>query len=159
MTTSFAHISDLHIAPLPRVSAGQLCNKRCLGYLSWQCKRKRRHRRDILERLYSDLSAQAPEYYLVNGDLTNLGLKDEFTESINWLNALSEDKGRVLLVPGNHDAYVQESTQLIHDYWQPWFAGAGEFPWAKEIGRSIVIIGVSSAVATAPFMAGRAIHA
>jgi 3',5'-cyclic AMP phosphodiesterase CpdA len=153
MMTSFAHISDLHIAPLPHVSFGQLCNKRVLGYLSWQCKRKRRHRREILEALYGDLAKQGPDYYLVNGDLTNLGLEHEFAESINWLNRLSADQERVLLVPGNHDAYVGESEQFIHDYWTRWFARKEHFPWAKEIGGSIVIIGVSSAVATAPFMA------
>ena len=153
MTISLAHISDLHIAPLPRVGIDQLCNKRCLGYLSWQCKRKRRHRRDILAHLYTGLAEQNPDFYLVNGDLTNLGLKGEYDESLTWLHALSDEPGRVMLVPGNHDAYVRESEPHIHDYWTPWFNGAKAFPYARELGENCVVIGVSSAVATLPFMA------
>ena len=55
--TSFrlAHLSDLHLGPMPRVSPRSLMNQRVLGYLSWQRRRYRVHRREVLDALVDDL--------------------------------------------------------------------------------------------------------
>ena len=39
-----AHLSDLHTTPLDLRSPAELMNKRVLGWLSWQVRRKRIHR-------------------------------------------------------------------------------------------------------------------
>ncbi len=66
----------------------QLFNKRLLGYLSWRRKRRLVHRRDIVDSLVKDLHAICPDHIVVTGDLTHIGLPDEFAEAAQWLPCL-----------------------------------------------------------------------
>ncbi|MET0879712.1 MAG: metallophosphoesterase, partial [Tardiphaga sp.] len=43
-----AHISDVHLAPLPSPALGDLMSKRGLGYLNWLRKRRAIHRPEVL---------------------------------------------------------------------------------------------------------------
>ena len=36
-----AHLSDIHLGPLPEVSYRELASKRITGYINWQRNRKR----------------------------------------------------------------------------------------------------------------------
>lgn len=151
---TFAHLSDLHLPPLPPVSPRQLVGKRLLGYWSWQRKRKNEHRTEVLTALARDLDEQAPDRLCITGDLTNLGLPDEFARAFNWLASLGPAK-RVSLVPGNHDAYTGVAAAQIAKVWAPWLSGDdgnARFPWLR-LHDELAFIGVSTAVPTVPFSA------
>lgn len=150
---SFAHISDLHL-PLPSVKPWQLMSKRILGYLSWQRKRRFLHQLSILDALKKDMLAHAPDHIAVTGDVTNIGLPQEFKQAVQWLGNLSEE-AQVSLIPGNHDAYVRSAAKAIPTYFSPWMKnddGGNEMPFLR-CRESVAFIGVSSAVATPPFFA------
>ena len=73
-----AHLSDPHLAPLPRPSPLELLSKRGLGYINWLRKRRSIHRADMLAALVADLKGHAPDHVAVSGDLVNLSLTNEF---------------------------------------------------------------------------------
>ncbi len=80
-----AHISDLHIGPLPPVTLRQLASKRGLGYLAWRLRKQRSHRTEVLEALRRDLQSKAPDHVVITGDLVNLALEAEFVQAGAWL--------------------------------------------------------------------------
>lgn len=151
---SFAHISDLHISPMPNITVKNLMNKRILGYLSWQYKRKHSHKMQVLEALREDIISHNLDHVCITGDLTNIALPREFVTAANWLKELG-DVRNISLIPGNHDAYVKAGETLIHDHFAPWMQsddGHTGFPFL-HIRDKIAFIGLSSAVATFPFIA------
>ena len=83
-----AHISDIHLAPLPAPRPAELISKRGLGYLNWLRKRRAIHRPEVLEALVADLKAQQPDHIAVTGDLVNLSLANEFAPARAWLDRL-----------------------------------------------------------------------
>lgn len=152
--TTFAHISDLHLPPLPPVKPAMLASKRLLGYLSWHRKRKHLHRAEVLTALAADLAGLAPDHICVTGDLTNLALPAEFAAAANWLRALG-DPTAISIVPGNHDAYVRSGAAQGLQVLAPWIRdddGRAAWPYLRRRGR-LSFIGVNTAVPTAPFLA------
>lgn len=149
----FAHISDLHIPPLPQPSLRQLAGKRFFGWLSWQKKRRHEHRAEVLEALKADLAAEPLDHVCVTGDLANISLPEEFRQAAAWLETLG-DPNEISLVPGNHDAYVRVRARRGLDHWRPWMTGDEDegFPWRRRRG-GIDFIGLSSAVTTPVFFA------
>ena len=154
---TLAHLSDPHLAPMPQPRLHQLAGKRALGYMNWKRNRHAIHRRDILDALVADVKAQTPDHIAVTGDLVNLALPDEFTQARAWLTSVGTPQD-VTVVPGNHDAYVGATRHRIAD-WQEFSQGdaagsdsAAEFPFVRRRGP-LTLIGVSSSVPTAPFMA------
>ncbi|HWD11731.1 metallophosphoesterase [Pseudochrobactrum sp. sp1633] len=154
-----AHISDIHLSPLPQVRLRELASKRITGYINWK-----RHRKDalhdwVLNNLITDLKARAPDHIAVTGDLVNLALNLEIDNGYNWLKQLGSSQD-VSFVPGNHDAYVPGALEKSCCSWEPWMRGDGidnhnkrpQFPYLRE-RDGVAIIGVSSARATGPFMA------
>ena len=101
-----AHLSDIHLAPLPVPRPAELLSKRGLGFINWLRKRRAIHRPEVLAALVADLKAQAPGHIAVTGDLVNLSLSNEFAPARAWLERLGTP-GDVTFVPGNHDAYVR----------------------------------------------------
>ncbi|HEY8492318.1 MAG TPA: metallophosphoesterase [Myxococcota bacterium] len=178
---TLAHLSDLHATDVRIASPRDVLSKRALGWLSWRRKRRKEHRREVLEALVDDLRACAPDHVGVTGDLTHLGLPDEIAEAVAWLERLGPAE-RVAVVPGNHDAYAGAEGA---ERWAPWRAYLGDdgaaaavgaaasgstsangrsdaphddpatrgFPWVRRIGARAALIGVSSARPTAPLLA------
>src|SRR5689334_23262092 len=103
---TLAHLSDPHLAPLPRINPIELMSKRGLGYINWLRKRRLIHRADMLDAVVADLKDQSPDHVAVTGDLVNLSLTSEFAPARAFLERLGTPD-LVSLVPGNHDAYVQ----------------------------------------------------
>lgn len=153
--TVLAHLSDPHL-PLPGgVPSFSLLNKRLLSLLSWQTKRHRDHLRDTLDRLVADLHRKAPDLIAVTGDLTNLGLDMEYRRAREWLDALG-DPGRVMVIPGNHEALVRGAWERGAVHWRPYWQGdtsqpdvTRAFPTLRRRGP-LALIGVSSAIASPP---------
>jgi 3',5'-cyclic AMP phosphodiesterase CpdA len=147
-----AHLSDPHLAPLPRPRWFELVGKRATGYINWRRRRALIHRSDVLARIVADLKAQVPDHVAVTGDLVNIALPSEFPPARAFLAALGSSHD-VTCVPGNHDAYVRGAEPQHHwaDYMRGDDAGA-TFPFLRR-RAGVVLIGLSTAVPTAPFMA------
>ena len=159
----FAQLSDPHLTSLQSVRWRQLMNKRVLGYLSWHHKRRAEHRGEVLDALLCDLRQTRPEHIVITGDLTHIGLPDEFRQARLWLDRLGA-ADRVTVVPGNHDAYVRTPWSSTFSLWQPYMQSdpeLAEFPDpgnaqlfpTLRIRNGVALIGLSSAGASAPFLA------
>ncbi len=150
---TLAHLSDPHLGPLPRPNLSELAGKRALGFLNWHRSRKRIHRGEVSDQLVQDLKAQHPDHIAMTGDLVNLALPAEFLPGRHWLHRLGP-AADVSFVPGNHDLYVRTATHAPQSHWGEYMAGdaASGFPYLRRRGP-LALIGLSSAIATAPFMA------
>ena len=156
-TFYFAQVSDPHLSSLEQVQWPDLVNKRVLGYLSWRRRRRMEHRSEVLDALRADLEQTAPEHIAVTGDLTHIGLPDEFRQARGWLEGLG-DAERVTVVPGNHDAYVATSWDDSYAQWREYLEsdepaaghdGEGVFPSLRARGP-VALIGLSTARPSAP---------
>lgn len=139
---------------MPRPHGLELFGKRAIGYLNWRRKRHAVHRREVLAALVADLHAQHPDHIALTGDLVNIALPAEFLEAAAWLRDLGAPHD-VSLVPGNHDAYARSMRRHFAKAWADYLcgdAGAPGFPYVRRRGP-LALIGVSTAVPTAPFMA------
>jgi 3',5'-cyclic AMP phosphodiesterase CpdA len=163
MVFRLAHLSDLHLGPMPRVSPRALLNQRVLGYLSWQQRRYRVHRREVLDALVADLHEQAPDHVAITGDLVNISLPAEFVQAALWLRELG-DPAWITVIPGNHDAYVKVKWREAWAHWSEYMSGDEPatsskeddvFPFLRRRGE-VAVVGMSTAVATPPtFATGR----
>ena len=157
MAFTLAHFSDPHLPPLPRPRLSELAGKRVLGYLNWTRNRHRYYRREVLDALVSDLRAHAPDHIAVTGDLINLALPAEFAPAQVWLATVGRPD-RVTAIPGNHDAYVRATRHRFVETFGDYLRGdeaperGNAFPFLRRRGP-VALIGLSSAVPTAPFMA------
>jgi 3',5'-cyclic AMP phosphodiesterase CpdA len=148
-----AHLSDPHIGPLPRARLRELAGKRALGFLNWHRRRKAIHNMETLNDLVADLKAQVPDQIALTGDLVNIALPAEFLNTRAFLHALGQP-AEVAVVPGNHDLYVRRAAAAGGEHWGAYMRGDdGEsFPYLRRRGP-LALIGLSSAIPTAPFMA------
>lgn len=156
MTQALIHLSDPHLSSLAGVRPAELLSKRLLGYLSWRRRRRDAHRRELLDRLTADF-AGTDGTIVVTGDLTHIGLESEFEAAAAWLASLGP-ASQVALVPGNHDATVGASLPLQRRYLADWLAGddggGSETAWPSlRVRGEVALIGLDSAVATAPGLA------
>jgi hypothetical protein len=155
---TFAHLTDPHLTDPLGASWRQLANKRLLGYLSWRRKRSAEHRVEVLEALLADLALTRPQHIVVTGDLTQIGLPDEFRQARRWLERLGE-REQVTVVPGNHDAYVRADWAQTGACWEdymrsdPGYRGSAALFPSLRVRDGVAVIGLNSAVVTPPFMA------
>ncbi|CAN5382543.1 metallophosphoesterase [soil metagenome] len=149
-----AHLSDVHLPPLPQPGFSELMGKRMLGYLNWTRNRHNIHRREVLDALVADMNAQRPDHIAVTGDLVNLALQSEFAPARAWLESVGTPD-RVSLIPGNHDAYMRGALERFEATLAGYMHGDGAaagFPYLRRRGP-LALIGVSTGAPTAPFMA------
>ncbi len=152
---TLAHLSDIHLSPLPDVGFRDLLGKRLTGFLNWKLKRHGEMNTETLSRLIAHMQEQNADFTAVTGDLVNLALDAEVRRAGDWLSALG-GSDRVAVCPGNHDAYVPGAIENAQRTWDQYLKGEtleGEaFPFVRRIG-DVAIISCSSAVPTPPFMA------
>lgn len=153
-----AHLSDIHLGPLPALSLRELISKRVTGYVNWHRNRRRVMFGDTLISIVADLKSQRPDHVAVTGDLVNLATKTETVAARLWLQELGPPRF-VSVVPGNHDAYVPGALARACGEWHDYMVGDHPvasighlFPYVRMRGN-VAILGVSSAEATAPFFA------
>lgn len=154
-----AHISDVHLGPLPDVTYRELASKRVIGYVNWHRNRRKLMHEGVLGAIVDDIEAAAPDHLAVTGDLVNLALDGEIEFARLWLEELARTFD-VSVVPGNHDAYVPGAFDKISTAWGRFMVGdgcegrasRGAFPYMRARGP-VALIGMSTARATAPFMA------
>lgn len=155
---TLAHLSDPHLAPLPKPNPFELVSKRGLGYINWLRKRRLIHRADVLDTVITDLKAQAPSHIAVTGDLVNLSLTNEFAPARAFLERLGSPAD-VSVVPGNHDAYVRPVADFAVRNWGNYMRGDhGEtFPYVRRRGQ-LAIVGLSTSLPTLPLAATGRLH-
>jgi 3',5'-cyclic AMP phosphodiesterase CpdA len=152
---TLAHISDVHLAPLPPVRWSELLNKRITGYLNWRLRRHNTLTGDGLNTLIRHLREQKPDMTAITGDLVNLGLDAEAHAALTWLRSVGTPDD-VCVSPGNHDAYLRHSLDINNARWGAYMSGETlddeQFPFVRRLG-DVAIISCSSAVPTAPTLA------
>jgi 3',5'-cyclic AMP phosphodiesterase CpdA len=153
---TLAHLSDPHLSSPEGAHLSEFLNKRISGYLSWWLHRRHEHRGEVIEALERDLAATGPDHIVITGDLTHLGLPNEFQMVEKWLRSLGPP-GRVTLVPGNHDAYIGTPWDETFGLWADFMSSdAGENPAGAHapaenafpilrIRRDVALIGLSTA--------------
>ena len=151
---TIAHLSDPHHAPLPPVRWSELVGKRVTGYINWQRRRRFIHDPGTLAAIVADLRRQTPDHIAVTGDIANIALAAEFSQGRDWLERLGSAQ-EVTFVPGNHDIYVRTAAKFAGRQWGAYMSdddAAGGFPFVRRRGN-IALIGLSTGVPTAPFLA------
>lgn len=151
---TLAHLSDPHLAPLPKPRIAELIGKRLTGYIHWQHKRRFVHDSAVLAKIVADMKSQASDHIAVTGDIVNVGLPGEFLHGREWLESLGSQKN-VSFVPGNHDAYVGDCVILADRAWRAYMSEDDEtagFPYLRRRGP-VALIGLSTGVPTPPFFA------
>jgi 3',5'-cyclic AMP phosphodiesterase CpdA len=154
-----AHLSDIHLGPLPPVVWHALMSKRITGYVNWQRNRRQTLQPEYLIGILAHIKAQAPDHVAITGDLVNLGMDAEFDAVRKWLDLLGDPRD-VTVICGNHDAYVPGALQRALRAWEPFVTGDDraeirgdrDYPVLRRRGR-VSIIGCNSAHASLPFMA------
>jgi len=158
-----AHLSDVHLGPLPRLEVRHWNVKRTLGWLNWLRHRSAAHRPEALARLVADLHAQRPDHIAVTGDLINIGLPREYVAAADWIASLGTPRD-ISVVPGNHDIYTRVTSETGIVRWAGYMADDGESPLVEPIlpadrfpfvrrREGIALIGINSAIPTRPFYA------
>jgi 3',5'-cyclic AMP phosphodiesterase CpdA len=156
-----AHISDVHLGPLPALTFLELFSKRITGFVNWHRNRRRHLFTNTLDLVLDDIERHAPDHLAITGDLVNLASSLEITAVKHWLHEAGTPDN-VSVVPGNHDAYVRGAYEKSTRAWYPymrgdacpaeWQEGRHIFPYLRVRGQ-VAIIGCSTAVATPPFAA------
>jgi len=157
----FAHISDIHLGPLPRLTLRELFSKRITGFVNWHRNRRKHLFVNTLDLLLSDLKTREPDHLVVTGDLVNLATGIEIKLAGEWLRTIG-DPFDTTVVPGNHDAYVPGAHDKSVEAWYPFIRSDDDpadwpeddhiFPTLRRRGP-IAIIGCSTSNATPPFSA------
>jgi 3',5'-cyclic AMP phosphodiesterase CpdA len=152
---TLAHISDIHLSPMPQVSWRDLLNKRVTGYMNWKLRRHGELNSETLANLVLHLQSQNADFTAVTGDLVNLALPFEVDRAGKWLAALGQPD-KVAVCPGNHDAYVPGALESAQELWGDYMKGEtldnAAFPFVRRVGE-VAVISCSSAVPTRPFIA------
>lgn len=156
VTFRLAHISDIHLGPLPKVKRRELISKRITGYINWHRNRAGRMDDGSLDLLLQDLKGVSPDHIAITGDLVNLALDAEIELSTKWLETVGPPDV-VSVVPGNHDTYVPGALAKINKAWKPFMQGddavsGNPFPYLR-VRRNVAIVGANSGRASLPFMA------
>ncbi len=158
-TFRLAHLSDLHIGPLPRPRLSELMGKRLTGYWNWKRSRHAIHNMPMLDAIINDMKTQKLDHIALTGDLVNIGLPAEFESAYSVVKQIAAPHD-MSLIPGNHDAYCPNSLPAMTKYFAPYMRGDDvedvTFPYMR-IRDKIALIGVSSAIPTAPFLASGAV--
>jgi 3',5'-cyclic AMP phosphodiesterase CpdA len=151
---TIGHVTDIHLGPIRGLSPQYWNLKRATGFVNWQRKRVAIHSRDVTDRLIADLKAQSPDHVAVTGDLINLGLPQEHTDALAWLQSVGPPE-HVSVIPGNHDIYSSIGTDQGTARWRAYMTGGTPddlFPYVRRVGP-VAVVGLNSAVPTLPMIA------
>ena len=157
MALTLAHLSDVHLGPLPKSAAWKnFALKRIVGTLSWKLNRHKLHDVAIAAAVVEDIKAIAPDHVAFTGDLLNISALAEFQLAAGWMENFGEPAW-ISFVPGNHDAYVPVAWNQGLAHLAPFMTGdmaaapahpsaliASIFPYVR-LRRNLATIGLNSA--------------
>lgn len=156
------HLSDFHLCRINDAVFSALLNKRALSGLAWCFRRSKENLPQVLELLAEELKTHAWDQLVVTGDLSHLGLYEEFC----WARIILDTMGppeKLFVVPGNHDALVKSALP----YFKIGLEKGGvplrtsiackeltvpDYPVVR-VQSGVALIGLSSAQPTPPFSA------
>ena len=152
-----AHISDIHLSPLPDPRFFEVIGKRLTGYINWKKNRTGEMGRQTLDALMESIKQKQADHLVISGDLVNLSLPKEFAAAKDWLVAQGPASD-ISLTFGNHDAYVGGAFKKACKTFRPWITSEEAHAWSAvfpymRVRDQVAIIAVSSAIATPPFFA------
>ncbi|MEZ4399809.1 MAG: hypothetical protein R3B06_07310 [Kofleriaceae bacterium] len=93
--------------------------------------RSRHHHVAAFEDMVEDLNGQALDHIICTGDVTNLALPGEFRFARGLFDRLALGTAGVTVLPGNHDAYIQEGTRHFAEVF-------GDF---RDLRRRVELVG------------------
>jgi 3',5'-cyclic AMP phosphodiesterase CpdA len=152
----FLHTSDVHLLDLQGVRPWRYLGKRMTGRLNLALHRRRRHDPVLFDAMMEQIPVLRIERVVVTGDLSNLSLESEFAHVRVKLDALPVP---CTIIPGNHDAYT---AGIVRDRVFERYLGhhmdgqrldGADYPFMERHAPDVAVIGVSTAVATRPFVA------
>jgi 3',5'-cyclic-AMP phosphodiesterase len=134
-----AHLSDLHVADRRRYPRNGFAAKDC-----------DRHSSRLAKGLLSALKEAAVDHLVVTGDLTLSSEASEFERVAEMLRPWAE-KGKLTVVPGNHDVWTSEATQsgrflrTIGPDGRGMRRAASPYPLAVLLSPEVVLVALDSA--------------
>lgn len=155
---SLAHLSDVHLGPLPKGASWQNFRlKRIVGKLSWELRRRQLHDPVIAAMIAADIHEMAPDHVALTGDVINISAHAEFPHAARWIGSLGVPD-KLTFVPGNHDCYVHCGWDYGLSNFAPWMSGdmnvndtqvneitAVPFPFVR-LRKNVALIALNSAV-------------
>jgi 3',5'-cyclic AMP phosphodiesterase CpdA len=151
-----AHVTDPHFRGFAGARPWHFLGKRLLGTVNIAVSRRRKHRMELLADMRRDLKARAIDHLALTGDLSNVSLEGEWQAARAWIEGYA-GPDVVTVIPGNHDAYVQDvvrdgSFERLFGAYQTaeLRPGADLYPFARLRGE-VALIGVNSCVPTGDF--------
>ena len=155
---TLAHLSDLHLGPLPVGSAHKhFAFKRTLGVMNWRLSRHRVHSPAVALAIAADIVRSSPDHVALTGDIVNVAAREEFVAASRWMKAFGTPDW-ISFVPGNHDCYVRMAWEHGLSHLEPYMQGDMRVPLTEEtpqiatafpyvrLRRNVALIGVSTAV-------------
>jgi 3',5'-cyclic AMP phosphodiesterase CpdA len=143
--TTIAHVSDLHLAPVPFPFGEGL--KPALGWISWR-RKPSAHDPVLGLRVAAAVRAASPDHVALTGDLIELGLASEYGAAAEALAAFGPPC-RLSWAPGNHDVYTARAVPRLRDGLGGWLAPEaapqnaadirGHFPRLVATGRVALV--------------------
>ncbi|MBL8898609.1 MAG: metallophosphoesterase [Planctomycetes bacterium] len=131
------HLSDVHVeVPASEVKLRDLLGRRFAGWVNLHFGPRKKHfvgAGERLERALQHARALSPDFGIVSGDLTAIGVREEFARARALLAPLVEDASRWLVIAGNHDRYtVPAEREGLYEQ----FFGAWRRPGVSSPGRT-----------------------
>jgi predicted phosphodiesterase len=120
------HLSDVHVeVPAAEVKLRDLLGRRLAGWVNLHFGPRKKHfvgAGERLERALAHARALAPDFGIVSGDLTAIGVREEFARARSLLAPIVEDASRWLVIAGNHDRYTvpAEREGLYEQFFGAW---------------------------------------
>lgn len=157
MNFTLAHLSDVHLGPLPPGSTFEnFALKRIIGGVSWNFSRRKLHLPEVAAAIRADIQFNNPSHVAFTGDLVNIAASGEFIQGAAWLKDFGS-ADYVSFTPGNHDAYVpvpwERGIGHFADYMTSDMKQDSSFPFIR-LRRNVALIGVNSARKQSLFRAG-----
>ena len=124
-----AHISDVHLSPIPPLLWWEFLSKRIVGYTNWNKNRVQVYRKELLDIVADQMVAEKPDHITVTGDLVNIASRQEISNAKAWLEELDNKTGKTIpitAIAGNHDAYVPGALNSVFREWKQYFTESGE---------------------------------
>lgn len=149
------HTSDIHLLDFTGVRLSNYFNKRVTGRLNLALNRSRKHDDHLFDAIVGQVNDLGVDRVVITGDLTNLSLPSEFALCRRKFARVGAE---VTVIPGNHDAYVPqivrqgEFEMALGDFMKGERIDGHAYPFVVR-DPGVALIGVSTAVATLPFIA------
>jgi 3',5'-cyclic AMP phosphodiesterase CpdA len=155
------HFSDIHVqVDYRNYPLRELGWRRSIAQIEFRLlKRANKFRRaaETVRQIVADAERLKVDHAILSGDLTGLGMDEEFRAARQALGPLAAP-GRLTVVPGNHDRYTPADAQAFEKHFAdlcdgdlPEYRNSGLYPYVRLVGNDLAVIGLNTArLAPAP---------